>query len=226
MIACSKEAGKWLFGEKAIKSEKFLILKNAIEIDKFMFDKNIRINIRKKLNLGGKYVVGHIGRFHPQKNHEFVIDVFNRFKKEKDNAVLILVGEGPKRRNIQDKVEKLGLSDSVIFLGVRSDVNEIFQGMDVFLFPSKYEGLGIVVIEAQATGLQCIVSENIPEEAVITDLVTKLPLEIPVNEWVKFMLGSIYYREINRQKYNELIRMNGYEVKSTSLELESFYLSC
>ena len=226
MIACSKDAGKWLFGEKAIKSEKFLILKNAIEIDKFMFDQNIRINIRKELNLDGKYVVGHVGRFHPQKNHEFVIDVFNTFKKENNNAVLILVGEGPNRRNVQNKVEKLGLSDSVIFLGVRSDVNEIFQGMDVLLFPSRYEGLGIVIIEAQATGLQSIVSENIPDEAIITDLVTKLPLELPTDKWVEFMLRSKNDKEINRQKYHELIKMNGYEVKSTALELERFYLSC
>ncbi|HAQ39737.1 MAG TPA: glycosyltransferase family 1 protein [Clostridiales bacterium] len=223
MLACSYDAGKWLFGGKNIELNKCKNLKNAIEISKFIFNKDVRMKVRKDLNLDGKYVVGHVGRFYPPKNHEFVIDVFNLIKKEKDNAVLILIGDGPDRKIIEDKVQKFGLGNSVIFLGVRSDVNELIQAMDVFLFPSKYEGLGIVLIEAQASGLKCIVSDLIPEEAFVTDLVESISLKKSTDVWKTAILK--YSDGYPRRNTYEEIKAKGYDIIDTANWLENFYLS-
>lgn len=136
-MACSEDAGKYLF-----KNRKFNILRNAIDVKKFIYNKKNRENIRAELNIKEKFVIGHVGRLHEQKNHKFLLEIFAHIKEKKSNAVLLLAGEGPLRKKISDEVELLGLSDSVIFLGNRKDINVLYQAFDVFILPSLFEGLG------------------------------------------------------------------------------------
>ena len=168
LFACSEEAGKFAF-----KGKKFGIVQNAIDSQKFIADANIREEIRKALRVENKFVVGHVGRMQPEKNHDFLIDVFAELKKSKPDAELILVGTGPLEDKVKSKVVEKGLSDCVHFLGNRKDMNRIYQAMDVFVFPSLFEGLGIVAIEAQAAGVPIVCSEGLPPETDITPIYRK-----------------------------------------------------
>ena len=153
-MCCSELAGRWLFGDKAYDEGKVYLLNNAIDLDKFKYDKKIRDKKRKELGIKeDTIVIGHIGRFVAQKNHTFLIDIFNQFHKKEKNSILLLAGQGPLQEEIKNKVRELGLDDSVRFLGQRNDANELYQAFDVFLLPSLYEGLPVVGVEAQASGL-------------------------------------------------------------------------
>ncbi len=191
LFACSEEAGKYLFKDKP-----FQVLKNAIDSQNFIADVDTRNAIRKELGLKDKFVVGHVGRLHPQKNHDFLIDVFAEIKKEKPDAELILVGTGPLEEKVKSKVVEKGLSDCVHFLGNRKDMNRIYQAMDVFVFPSFFEGLGIVAIEAQAAGVPIVCSEGLPPETDITPIYRKLLLSDGEEKWANVVdyefLGSHY----------------------------------
>ena len=223
LFACSKPAGEWLFGKNACQSDNFFILNNSIDVRKFIYNENIRRKIRKEFNIDGKLVVGHIGRFQRQKNHNLLIDIFKKIHDKNNNAVLLLVGDGELRQSIMDKVEDLELSNNVIYTGVRSDIPKLLQAMDVFVFPSLYEGLGIVVIEAQASGLPCVVSDTIPKDAYLTDLVQSIPLNASVEIWADAVLQ--YYDNHERiDRYYE-IKSNGYDIKDSSIWLEKFYIS-
>lgn len=221
--ACSAYAGKWLFGEKFYNSGKVHLIKNAINIDKFAFDEQVRKKVRRKLNIDQKFVVGHVGRFVYQKNHEFLIDIFAEVYKRNKNALLMLVGSGELEQAIKEKVNSLGLSDSVLFLGTRTDVADLMQAMDVFILPSHYEGLGIVAIEAQAAGLKTIVSEAIPEEAKITKLLEYCRLDQLASVWAEKTLvccrNETYER---RTQYGEL-EQAGYDIKGAAKELSEWY---
>ncbi|MGY6766144.1 glycosyltransferase family 1 protein [Faecalibacterium prausnitzii] len=222
LFACSKEAGNWLFGKGVYKKNNFYLLKNAIDTEQFVFNKSIRMEKRKQLKIEDKFVVGHIGRFHAQKNHVFLIDIFKEVYARKSNAVLLLVGDGDLRSKIEDKINKLGLSNRVIFTGVRKDIPDLLQAMDVFLFPSLYEGLGVVTIEAQASGLPCIVSDAVPNEAFITELIQPISLDKSPEHWAKEILR--YSEGYMRKNTSSEIKENGYDVKDTAKWLESFYL--
>ena len=153
-MCCSELAGRWLFGDKAYDEGKVYLLNNAIDLDKFKYDKKIKDKKRKELGIKeDTIVIGHIGRFVAQKNHTFLIDIFNQFHKKEKNSILLLAGQGPLQEEIKNKVRELGLDDSVRFLGQRNDANELYQVFDVFLLPSLYEGLPVVGVEAQASGL-------------------------------------------------------------------------
>ena len=144
-MCCSELAGRWLFGNKEYDKGKVYLLNNAIDVDKFKFDENIRNAKRQELNIDDNtLVIGHVGRFVEQKNHRFLIDVFNEVHKQKSNSVLLLVGQGPLMHEIKEKVKKLGLENYVLFLGQRNDTNELYQAMDLFVLPSLYEGLPVV----------------------------------------------------------------------------------
>lgn len=159
LFACSEEAGKYLFNDKP-----FQVLKNAIDSQQFVANENTRREVRQELGLENKFVVGHVGRLHPQKNHDFLIDVFAEIKKKKPDAELILVGTGPLEEKVRSKVADMGLTENVQFLGNRKDMNRIYQAMDIFVFPSLFEGLGIVAIEAQAAGVPIVCSEGLPPD--------------------------------------------------------------
>lgn len=167
------------------------------------------------------FVIGHVGRFAPPKNHPFLIDVFKSVHDKNRNSKLLLVGTGNGQSNIREKVDNLGLSDSVIFLGNRGDVNRILQAMDVFLFPSLYEGLGIAALEAQASGLPCIISDGVPSECKVTDLAESLDLNLPIDKWANAVLEK--QSAIRKNTYQE-IKNAGYDIEQNAKQLENFYI--
>lgn len=183
--ACSKRAADFVFADK-IDQKKIKIMCNAIDLERFKYKESVRMKLRDELNINNKFVIGHVGRFVYQKNHDFIIDVFSHVCKQNENAVLLLVGEGELEENIRQKVNKLQLSDKVIFMGWRKDVQDILQAMDVFVLPSKFEGLPIVAVEAQAVGLKCLCSDTITDEVKITKRLELLPLNS--EQWVKRIL--------------------------------------
>ncbi|MHA1381521.1 MAG: glycosyltransferase family 1 protein [Candidatus Helarchaeota archaeon] len=223
LFACSHKAGEWLYGQKACRKNNFFIINNAIETNNFIFNKNVRISIRNHFNVPDKVVIGHIGSFTHQKNHTFLIDVFKEVHERNRNTVLLLVGDGELRSSIEKKVRDLGLKNSVIFTGVRADIPALLQAMDVFVFPSLFEGLGIVVIEAQASGLPCIVSDAIPKEAYVTDNIENLSLKESIEIWTDKILKHIHDKREN--KYQEIVE-KGYDIEETVQWLQEFYLTC
>ncbi len=181
-FGCSKEAVDFMFGKNI---PDYYIMHNAIDVDKFKYNQKVRNKVRKNLNIPKDVlVVGHVGRFNYPKNHEFLIDIFYELHKKNKDSLLMLVGEGDLKQKIINKVDKLGLADSVIFLGSRPDVNELMQAMDIFVFPSRYEGLGIALIEAQAAGLKCLTTKDvIPSSVDITGKVNFIDLQLGHNIW-------------------------------------------
>lgn len=222
LLACSDQAGKWLFGKKAIADSNYKILKNAIDVEKYMFDEFNRNNIRKQLGVEDKFVVGHVGSFTYPKNHKFLIDVFYQLQIKNRDSVLLLVGDGELRPQIEQQIERLGIKDKVILTGAVSNVNDYLQAMDVFVFPSISEGLGIAAIEAQTAGLHCILSDRIPQEAFIIDSVEKLSLKADKTIWAERILH--YSDNYTRKRTSEDIKRAGYDIKETAKEMENFYL--
>ncbi|MBQ3219459.1 MAG: glycosyltransferase family 1 protein [Clostridia bacterium] len=210
-IAPSNLAAKYTFGNKAVKYNKVSILHNAVDLNIFNFDKEERQRIRKEFEIGDKEIlVGHVGRFMRQKNHKFLIRVFKEICNRNPNAKLMLVGVGELEKDIKEQVKQLGLDEKVIFTGVRSDVPKLLSAMDVFVFPSFYEGMPNTVIEAQATGLPCVVADTITREANITGLVKYLPLD-NIDNWAKETLESI--KQGRTDTKSDFIK-NGYDIES------------
>lgn len=221
-FACTEHAGRWLFGDKEFESGNVYILNNAIDLDKFKFDEEIRKRKRAELGIDNdKLVIGHIGRFVEQKNHTFLIDIFNEVYKENNKSVLLLIGQGPLEEEIRDKVKILNLENSVKFLGQRSDVNELYQAMDIFVFPSLYEGLGIVLIEGQTAGCYCLASTEIPENAKITENIELIGLNKNVEIWVNKILN--YPNVDKRKNYAREIEKQGYNIIKEEKKLEEIY---
>lgn len=224
-LACSQEAAIWKFPKKIIKGKKYEVIKNGIELEKFKFSQEIRKEYRKKLNLENKTVIVHIGRFTEQKNHEFLIKMFSQLLKRDKKFILLLVGDGLNKKNIIEMVKKMKIDKEVSFLGIRRDVSQILQASDIFVFPSKFEGLGIVAIEAQATGLPTICSENIPEEANKTDLFYKLNLSDDIDKWInQIMIFKNRKNVKERSDYTKELRLVGYDAKDSAKRLEEIYL--
>lgn len=220
-FSCSHEAGRWLFGNKVISGSNYRILKNAIDIQSFNDKLIVRKEVRDEFGLNGYFVIGHIGRFADQKNHMYLVDIFKYVFAKNSAARLLLVGDGPLKPDVERKVAAFGLSKYVVFAGVRNDVPKLLQAMDVFVFPSKFEGLGIVVIEAQITGLHCIVSDATPKEVAVTDLVDFIPLSMAPRLWAEKILK--YDINIKRNYRFEEIIAAGYDVRETAKELQEFY---
>lgn len=210
-IAPSTEAAEFMFGKNSVKKGKAELLHNAIEVDNYTYNTQKRESLRKELNLEGKFVIGHIGRFMQQKNHKFLIDIFYEISKKCDNAHLVLVGTGHLEAEIKEKVETLKLEDKVTFLGVRSDVPDLLSAFDVKLFPSLYEGMPNTIIEAQASGLHCVISDTITPEADITGLVDYLPLNLSPSKWAEKVLE---YKNYERKNMKEEFLKQGYDIKS------------
>ena len=218
-FACSQAAAEWLYGKK--KSKDAQIIYNAIEVDKFLYSEEERKILRKETNTQGKIVIGNVGRFEKAKNHTFIIDVFYELTKQKENYELWLVGDGSLKQEIQEKVKKLGLEEKVKFWGIRKDVNKIIQGMDIFLFPSIYEVLGISFIEAQISGIKCYVSEAIQKEAIITNKVKQMKLTDGVQKWAFEILNENidYSRKINNNN-----KVKQFKIENLVKNFEKIYL--
>lgn len=222
-FACSEHAGRWLFGNKTFERGEVTIIKNAIDIKKFKFNQEIRNKIRINFKVEDKLVLGHVGRFVKQKNHEFLIDIFNEVQKEKENSVLFLIGEGPLEIQIKEKVKILGLEEKVHFLGIRNNVNELMQMMDCFVFPSLYEGLGIVLIEAQTSNLPCVASTEVPKEVKINENVSFCELNENPKEWSNKILDLIGKEEQRNGKEN-LNSLSKYNIEVEANNLLEIYL--
>ena len=218
-LACSETAAINGWGLATVKKGKVIILPNAIDPDEFKFSEIARQEIRAQYGIKkDDFVIGHVGRFYPQKNHEFLIDVINAVHKFKPNAKLLLLGEGPLQDDVQKKVERLNLNESVIFAGLQKVPSLFYNAMDLFCLPSLWEGLGIVLLEAQYNGLPCIVSEFVPKEVQITQQMTFLPLSISC--WEKIILQ---YQNSDRGK-NSVIKNDKYNINHAVDALRKLYV--
>lgn len=219
-FACSNSAGKWMFGNNKL----FYVIHNAIDSDKFIFDIEKKNLVQEKLNLTGQFVIGHVGRFTYQKNHEFLIKIFNEFHKLNNDSKLLLVGnyvgDDFYWNKAKEYVVKLGLSDKVLFLGMRNDIPDLMQAMDCFVLPSKFEGLPLVGVEAQAAGLPCFFSDTITNELGITDLAHFISLDTAPAKWAEKILqnGNIYRKNMSKE-----ISAAGYDIKTEIKKIEDFY---
>ena len=224
-FACGEDAGKWLF-----KNRKFNVIKNGKEIDKFLYDERIRNDYRKKLNIEDKVVVGHIGRFNNQKNHTFLIDIFSELIKLNENYVLLLIGEGVLLKSIKEKISNLKIKDNVIFLGETEQISELLNSMDLFIFPSKYEGLPNVLLEAQLSGLPIFTSDVITDEVAICDTVEFISLEENANIWADKIFkysksNSNSNRKFSRNDTRQKFTKAGFDIKENAQELKNLYSS-
>lgn len=221
LLACSNLAANWLFAKKAKQA---IILKNGIDSDQFMFSAEIRKQVREELDLIEKnFVLGHVGRFAHQKNHSYLIDIFADVLVYIPDAILILVGDGPLRDEIEQKVRTLKIEDNVRFLGVRSDIHRLLQAFDVFVFPSLHEGLPVTLVEAQGAGLPCIISEEITKEVDLgIHLIQYSNLTDRMN-WVE-KIQQIAEGNITRNIPTSFLSEKGYDIKNTAKLTEDFYL--
>lgn len=224
LFACSKDAGIWLFGKKSFDDGKVKIINNAIDLDKFKFDISKRQKNRNELGIKDEFVIGHIGRFDYQKNHIFLLKIFKETLKYLPNSKLLLVGDGNLKNYINHKIEDLKIKDNVIILGARDDVNEIINSFDIFILPSLFEGLGIVGIEAQVNGLNCILSDVIPKEISITNNLDFISLNEDIKVWVDSIVMNSK-KNSDRLKVNNFYNFSNYDIKIQSKKLQAFYLS-
>lgn len=220
-FGCSKKSGEWLFGKGVVETEKFKVVPNAIDVNKYRFNELKRQELKKELGLEGTFVVGHVGRFSSMKNHLFLLDVFNELVKVKENARLLLIGDGEMRAEIENKISELNLKDKVVLLGVRSDIFDLLNVMDCFVFPSIWEGLPVSLVEAQANGLPVIMSDTITDEIKITNSLEEIGLCENIDVWVGKIVNS---KRSNCDNDIEKVINAGYDIHESASELLEFYL--
>lgn len=220
LFSCSREAGEWLFGKSYVDSPKYRMIPNAIDTEAYRFSTEWREDKKKELGVCGKTVYGHVGRLHPAKNHSFLLELFSELHKKNPDSVLLLVGGGELEQEIKNKISELELDGAVILAGSRSDVNELLSAMDVFLFPSLWEGLPVTVVEAQAAGLPCFVSDTVTRDVCVSELVKYLPIDKGVEAWVNAISEFTPYR----LDVTEKIKLAGFDIKSAAEDLTKFYL--
>ncbi|WP_027106852.1 glycosyltransferase family 1 protein [Ligilactobacillus ceti] len=212
-LAPSIKAAEYTFGKGTVENEETKILHNGLDIKMYTFNEAVRHQLRQDMNIDDKFVIGHVGRFSEQKNHKFLINVFYEIHKKNSNAILLLIGKGELETDIKKQVETLGLTDAVRFLGIQSNVNELLNVMDVFLFPSFFEGMPNTVIEAQTNGLPCVISSEITQEVEVTDLVIRKSLGNP-QEWADLIISLYNERKnIDRTIYSNKMKQKGYDIK-------------
>lgn len=216
-MACSDEAGKFLFGDRD-----FTVVKNAIDVDRFAFDGAVRAEVRNELELGDSLLVGNVGRLHHQKNQLFLLDVFKEVVELRDDAKLLLVGNGPMRDEIMAKATSAGVADRVILLSNRSDMDRLYQAMDVFVLPSLYEGLGIVAIESQSAGLSTICSDGVAEDANVSPLFSRMSLEDSPKAWAEAVVAAAGNRD--RVAGPAGAKAHGFDVRDNAVKMQEWYL--
>lgn len=220
-FACSAPAGEDVFGRAAMAAGEVKIIHNAIDVSRFAYNEKVREEMRVQLGLADNLVLGHVGRFDYQKNHPYLLEVFAAVCRERHDAVLLLLGDGASRPAMEERCRELGIADRVKFLGNRKDAERYYQAMDVFLLPSFFEGLPGVLVEAQAAGLPCIVSDTVTDEAQATDLVTYLSIETAPEVWAEEILKRA--DGVRRDTAGEL-KEAGFDVRSQAEEYRRFYL--
>ena len=220
-MACSQDAGEWLFGKKVCQSGKFQIINNAIDVDEFVFDMKKRKKIRLELGIKQEFVLGYLARVTEPKNPVFVIEVMSELIKLIPNAKLLFVGDGELLSTVRLKAAELDIEKNIIMTGARTDVSHLLSAMDCYILPSFWEGLGISLIEAQAAGLQCVCSEGIQDEAIVTDLVKRYPLSLGAKIWAEkiFAIHDI----CKRPDVSDKIKSAGFDIMNNSIMLQDFY---
>ncbi|WP_066389211.1 glycosyltransferase family 1 protein [Neobacillus mesonae] len=222
-FSCSEKAAEWMFSKKNITEKKVKIIHNAIDSKLYDYNEDRRKVYRESLKLDNKLVIGHVGRFYYQKNHDYLIDIFNELVKINPESVLLLIGEGVLRNEIESKVNLLNLNNKVKILGKRSDIAGLMQAMDIFVMPSHFEGLPVVGVEAQAAGLKCVMSDAITTETDITGNIKFLPLSIGPQAWAKEILD--FSNCLNRETTRDKIIKAGYDIKTVSEWMQDFYIN-
>ena len=259
LFTCSELASKAVFGENAINTRKITFVPNAIDTAKFRFNTALRDEVRAELDISDRFVFGHVGRVHYAKNHEYLLQIFSDIIKKWPTAskettviktedissfegsnltpdifrkppVLILVGDGPRMAEMKDCANALGVAENVLFLGSRTNVYGYYDAMDMFLYPSRYEGLPGTVVEAQASGLPIIMSNELCDEVIVTDLIETMGIDIPAEKWADRVLGGIkgYICQGNtdmRAEYCTRVHDSGFDVHTQADRLMHFYES-
>lgn len=214
-FACSDLSARWLFGSK----NNAIMINNSIDTKKYIYNPEVRNSIRKELALEESLIMGTVGRFSYQKNHNFLLKIFKAVYEMDESAVLLLIGDGPLKEEIEKKARELGIYNKIYFLGIKNNVNDYLQAMDVFLLPSFYEGLPIVVVEAQAAGLKSFISDKITRQIDITSLVNYMPIDKP-EEWAKEIIRQ---REYNRENTYNNIYNACFDIESLCDKLQNKY---
>ena len=220
LFACSDKAGKWLYGEKAIRQANYRMIPNGIDLKRFEFNAEKRRQIRYELGIAeDTFVLGHIGRITIPKNHKFLVELFAEYHQKNSNSKLLLVGDGELYETVQQQCTQLGIRDAVIMVGSKTNTEDYYQAMDVFVFPSLWEGLGIVVIEAQTSGMPCLISDNVPSEVMLSDAIQKYPLNSK-RVWLNALSNCPH---LNRNApLNQKIQK--YDICKISRWMEKFYV--
>lgn len=220
-MACSKLAGEWMYGKKKMEEGKVKVLNNAINVDDFVYNPRLREKLRQDLNIDkDTLVIGHVGRFMYQKNHDFLIDIFREIHEKERNSILLLIGDGVLRGTIEAKVQNYGLNDCVKFLGLRKDVKDLYNVMDMFVLPSWYEGLPVVSVEAQANGLSCFVSDKVSEECNLSSSIHFISLDKSAKDWMREILNNDLIRNKNARQE---LSVNNFEIKNETSKLIDLY---
>ena len=217
LMACSRGSGEWLYGKRACESARFVLLPNGIDTSRFSLTADVREKYRRELGIEGRLVIGNVGRFRDVKNHTFLLDVFQKVHEREPNAVLLLVGVGPLQQAMAEKAVALGVAEKVIMTGNRDDVPELLNAMDVFAFPSLWEGLPMTVVEAQAAGLPCVLSDTITREVDVSPLVEYLPLGDPE------LWADALCRRRPRMDASKAIRAAGFDIRDSARKLTELY---
>lgn len=221
-LACSNLAARYLFGERFIQGTNGYLLNNAIQTEKYIFNPEIRLKIRNMYNLDSKLVIGHVGRFVPVKNHSFILDVFKKVHDFNPDTILMLIGDGELRSFIENKTRILKIDNSVILTGNVQNVHDYLQAMDIYIFPSLYEGLGMSLIEAQCSGLKCYAADTVPKASVYTDMVEFISLKQKPTLWAKRILNAD--KQYLRKNMSTQIKKAGFDIMKTTKWLTDYYL--
>lgn len=221
-LACSPEAAMWLYGKRYCENNDTVqIIKNGIDTELFSYNEKVRREVREKFGWKNQLVLGHVGNFIPQKNHDFMIDILSEVVKTEKNARLLFLGRGEAIDSVRKYAEKKGVSEYVEFMGSRTDTARFYQAMDMFLFPSLHEGLPIAGVEAQAADLPCLFSDAVTSEIMITDRAVSMPLEAGAAEWAKKSIALA--KTYGRKKVSEKIIASGYDAADMGKRMERIY---
>ncbi len=219
-LACSRRAGEWIFTDGH-----FIVMNNGILAEKYRFSKEDRNAIREKYGINeSTFVIGNLGKIYKPKNHAFLIDVFNEYHKKNQDSILLLVGDGVLRHEIENKVKTLRIDDSVIFAGMQDQPQKYLSAMDYFIFPSIWEGMPLALIEAQASGLECLASDSIDSDVAVTDNVRFLDVLSSANIWSTNVECANEDRNDTSDKAIHNVMLAGYDVATSSLEMRNLYI--
>ena len=221
-FACSKDAGEYLFGKKGVKKKNYICLHNAIDYSRFQYSEEKRADVRARYHCGDSFIVGNVGRLCDQKNQKFILEIFCSLLKKREDSFLFLIGKGEDHDEIEKRIGKLGIENKVFLVEVTDRIDEYLSSFDVFLFPSKHEGLGIAFLEAQAANMPCVISDRVPKEAIVCESrVTVLSLDEKADTWAKALLQ---YDGITRNENVTSLFMKHYDIQNEASNLQKWYI--